>query len=217
MIESHMDLFDQSSLSEPIARPNDDAELKLAKPSLVGATRDELAAHLRRLDIPEREIKMRVAQLWHWIYFQGATSFDVMLNIGKSLRAKLDDHFSLGRPQVVTEQISQDGTRKWLVRLASGGGRTKAAEVECVYIPESDRGTLCVSSQVGCTLTCSFCHTGTQKLVRNLTTREIVAQIIVAREKLGDFPGLMPPEDGLLPRDAARPITNVVIIEMGEL
>jgi 23S rRNA (adenine2503-C2)-methyltransferase len=159
---------------------------------------------------------MRVAQLWHWIYFQGATSFDVMLNIGKSLRAKLDDHFSLGRPQVVTEQISQDGTRKWLIRLASDGASTKAAEVECVYIPESDRGTLCVSSQVGCTLTCSFCHTGTQKLVRNLTTAEIVGQLIVARERLGDFPGLTPPQDGFLPVDGSRFVSNIVFMGMGE-
>ena len=146
---------------------------------------------MRRHGVPEREIRMRVGQLWHWLYFQGATSFDAMLNIGKALRGELAAHYSLARPQVVTEQVSQDGTRKWLLRLAPVDAGDKGAEIECVYIPESDRGTLCISSQVGCTLTCSFCHTGTQKLVRNLTAREIVAQLIVARERLGDFPGLV--------------------------
>jgi 23S rRNA (adenine2503-C2)-methyltransferase len=202
----------QSSLS--LAPP--DCNAKATLPSLAGATRAQLAEIVRRHGVPEREIRMRVGQLWHWLYFQGATSFEAMLNIGKPLRAELAAHYSLARPDVVTEQVSQDGTRKWLLRLAPTGPNDKGAEIECVYIPESDRGTLCISSQVGCTLTCSFCHTGTQKLVRNLTTREIVAQIIVAREKLGDFPGLVPPEDGLLPRDAARPITNVVFMGMGE-
>jgi 23S rRNA (adenine2503-C2)-methyltransferase len=193
-----------------------DRDAKPALPSLVGATRAELAEILRRHGVPEREIRMRVGQLWHWLYFQGATSFDAMLNIGKPLRAELAAHYSLARPQVVTEQVSQDGTRKWLLRLAPVGPEDKGAEIECVYIPESDRGTLCISSQVGCTLTCSFCYTGTQKLVRNLTAREIVAQLIVAREKLGDFPGLVPPEDGLMPRGDTRPITNVVFMGMGE-
>jgi 23S rRNA (adenine2503-C2)-methyltransferase len=215
-----MNFSEHSSFSAPPARPEENAEIKLSpdagKPSLAGATRDELAAALRRLEIPEREIKMRVAQLWHWIYFQGATSFDVMLNVGKVLRSKLDAHFCLQRPEVVTEQVSQDGTRKWLIRLAPDGAAGKGAEVECVYIPESDRGTLCVSSQVGCTLTCSFCHTGTQKFVRNLTTAEIIGQLIVARERLGDFPGLTPPEDGLLPRGENRAISNIVFMGMGE-
>jgi 23S rRNA (adenine2503-C2)-methyltransferase len=193
-----------------------DRDAKAALPSLVGATRAELAVILRCHGVPEREIRMRVGQLWHWLYFQGATSFDAILNIGKALRAELAAHYSLTRPQVVTEQVSQDGTRKWLLRLAPAGPEDTGAEIECVYIPESDRGTLCISSQVGCTLTCSFCYTGTQKLVRNLTAREIVAQLIVAREKLGDFPGLTPPEDGLMPRGDMRPITNVVFMGMGE-
>ncbi|MHB8884169.1 MAG: 23S rRNA (adenine(2503)-C(2))-methyltransferase RlmN [Methylovirgula sp.] len=190
------------------------------KISLVGSTRAELGDAFRSLGVPEREIKMRTAQLWHWLYFQGATSFDVMLNIGKGLRSRLAETFSLTRPEVIAEQVSQDGTRKWLLRFpptgadANPGGH--GAEVECVYIPESDRGTLCVSSQVGCTLTCSFCHTGTQKLVRNLSTREIVAQIIVARERLGDFPGLTPPTDGLLPGAENRAVSNIVFMGMGE-
>jgi 23S rRNA (adenine2503-C2)-methyltransferase len=189
-------------------------DAKPALPSLVGATRAELAAILARHGVAEREIRMRAGQLWHWLYFQGATRFDAMLNIGKPLRAELTAHYSLARPEVVAEQISQDGTRKWLLRLAPVDADDKGAEIECVYIPESDRGTLCISSQVGCTLACSFCHTGTQRLVRNLTTAEIVGQLIVARERLGDFPGLAPPENGLLP--SQRPITNVVFMGMGE-
>src|ERR1700689_1993343 len=209
-----MNFHEQGGLSSPLLRPDCDAKATL--PSLVGATRAQLAEIVRRHGVPEREIRMRVGQLWHWLYFQGATSFEAMLNIGKPLRAELAAHYSLARPDVVTEQVSQDGTRKWLLRLAPAGAADKGAEIECVYIPESDRGTLCISSQVGCTLTCSFCHTGTQKLVRNLTSREIVAQIVVARERLGDFPGLTPPTDGLLPQGEARPITNIVFMGMGE-
>jgi 23S rRNA (adenine2503-C2)-methyltransferase len=213
MLKDGMTLLDQPSLAPPLA--DSLVAPTLEKPSLAGATRAELAAAFRLLDVPEREIKMRVNQLWHWIYFQGATSFDVMLNISKTMRGKLDAHFCLTRPQVVSEQISQDGTRKWLIRLAPDG-RDKGAEVECVYIPESDRGTLCVSSQVGCTLTCSFCHTGTQKFVRNLTTAEIIGQLLVARERLGDFPGLTPPQDGLLPGADSRTVSNIVFMGMGE-
>ena len=196
------------------------ATAEAGKISLIGSTRTELGEACRSLGVPEREIKMRTAQLWHWLYFQGATSFDVMLNIGKGLRRQLAENFNLARPEVVAEQVSQDGTRKWLLRFppasADANLNGHGAEVECVYIPESDRGTLCVSSQVGCTLTCSFCHTGTQKLVRNLSTREIVAQIIVARERLGDFPGLTPPTDGLLPGAENRAISNIVFMGMGE-
>jgi 23S rRNA (adenine2503-C2)-methyltransferase len=186
------------------------------KISLTGATRSELAEACRSVGVPEREIKMRTAQLWHWIYFRGATSFDVMLNIGKSLRGRFAESFSLTRPEVVAEQVSQDGTRKWLLRFPPVAENEKGAEVECVYIPESDRGTLCVSSQVGCTLTCSFCHTGTQKLVRNLSSAEIVAQLIVARERLGDFPDLTRPSDGLLPHPESRAVSNIVFMGMGE-
>jgi 23S rRNA (adenine2503-C2)-methyltransferase len=187
-----------------------------ALPSLVGLTRRELGEKLAVVGVPEREIRMRVAQLWHWIYFQGATSFESMLNVSKAMRAKLAESYSLTRPQVVTEQVSKDGTRKWLIRLDPVDENDKGAEVECVYIPESDRGTLCISSQVGCTLTCSFCHTGTQKLVRNLNAQEIVAQLVVARDRLGDFPGGTPPTDGLIPGEGSRSISNVVFMGMGE-
>ncbi len=140
-----------------------------------------------------------------------------MLNVSKVMRQKLAEHYSLTRPQVVEEQVSIDGTRKWLIRMAPVDRLDKGAEVECVYIPESDRGTLCVSSQVGCTLNCTFCHTGTQKLVRNLTTQEIVAQLVVAREMLGDFPGLTPPDNGLIPSgEGVRAVSNLVFMGMGE-
>jgi 23S rRNA (adenine2503-C2)-methyltransferase len=171
---------------------------------------------LASIGVPPSEIRMRTAQLWHWIYYRGANSFDEMANVSKVLRAKLDTQFSLARPEVIAEQISTDGTRKWLIRFAPKDGEAKGAEVECVYIPESDRGTLCVSSQVGCTLTCSFCHTGTQNLVRNLTTQEIVAQAVVARDRIGDFPGMKAPEDGLMPAEGSRFVSNIVFMGMGE-
>ena len=187
------------------------------KPSLAGLTRAELAEALRAIDVPEREIRMRAAQLWHWIYHHGLRDFNGMLNVAKGLRARLADAYTLARPEIVTEQVSKDGTRKWLIRMPSTGPHDRGAEVECVYIPESDRGTLCVSSQVGCTLTCTFCHTGTQKLVRNLTTAEIVAQLLVARDRLGDFPGLTPPNDGgLVPGEGSRAVSNIVFMGMGE-
>jgi 23S rRNA (adenine2503-C2)-methyltransferase len=189
-----------------------------ARPSLVGKTRAQLAEALAAIGVPERERRMRVGQLWHWIYYQGSTSFDVMLNVSKALRAKLAETYTLDRPQVVAAQLSLDGTRKWLIRLPPVDAKDKGAEIECVYIPESDRGTLCISSQVGCTLTCTFCHTGTQKLVRNLTAQEIVQQLIVARDMLGDFPGLERPEDGgLIPvGEGVRPVSNIVFMGMGE-
>ena len=194
------------------------AELETSgvRPSLVGLTRAGLGDALASIGVPEREIRMRVNQLWHWIYFQGVTDFDRMTNVAKALRGKLAEHFTLARPEVVAEQVSNDGTRKWLIRLPATG-KEKPAEIECVYIPESDRGTLCVSSQVGCTLTCTFCHTGTQKLVRNLTSQEIVQQLVVARDRIGDFPGLTPPTDGLLPSgEGVRAVSNIVFMGMGE-
>ncbi|WP_245410897.1 23S rRNA (adenine(2503)-C(2))-methyltransferase RlmN [Microvirga flavescens] len=187
-----------------------------AQLSLVGLTRTELADKLGQIGVPEREQKMRVAQLWHWIYFRGATSFDEMTNVGKALRASLKEAFTLARPEVVSEQVSKDGTRKWLIRMPSTGPLDKGAEIECVYIPETDRGTLCVSSQVGCTLTCSFCHTGTQRLVRNLTSAEIVAQLVVARDRLGDWPDATPPEGAFVPNDGSRFVSNIVFMGMGE-
>src|SRR6266702_5159874 len=158
-----------------------------AKPSLVGLSRAEIAEGLGAVGVAMAQRKMRVQQLWHWIYVRGASNFDEMTSISKEMRTQLDQHFTVARPEVVAEQISNDGTRKWLLRLPSGDSLEKAHEVECVYIPETDRGTLCVSSQVGCTLNCSFCHTGTQRLVRNLTAGEIVGQVMVARDRLNDW------------------------------
>jgi 23S rRNA (adenine2503-C2)-methyltransferase len=176
---------------------------------ILGLGRSALAARLGTLGVPERQRRMRVSQVWSWAYVRGATEFDAMTDIAKDLRGALAASFSLARPQIVTEQVSVDGTRKWLLRLADG------REVETVYIPEEDRGTLCISSQVGCTLTCSFCHTGTQRLVRNLTAGEIVGQIALARDRLGDWPGATAPDPRGLP-DATRKITNVVLMGMGE-
>jgi 23S rRNA (adenine2503-C2)-methyltransferase len=178
-----------------------------ARPSLVGLSRAELADCLGEIGVAPAQRKMRVQQLWHWIYFRGAQSFDEMTSISKGIRADLAQHFTVDRPEVVAEQISNDGTRKWLLRLPSGDTVQKAHEVECVYIPETDRGTLCVSSQVGCTLNCSFCHTGTQRLVRNLTAGEIIGQIMVARDRLNDWADR---EDG------TRRVTNIVMMGMGE-
>ena len=185
------------------------------KASLVGLTREGLKQALIGIGVPERETRMRVSQIWHWLYVRGAREFSEMTNVGKGLKAQLADHFTLERPEVVTEQVSRDGTRKWLLRMAPTGAHdhNRGAEIECVYIPGDDRGTLCVSSQVGCTLTCSFCHTGTQRLVRNLSTAEIVSQLVVARDALGDFTGQMPGKDG---GEAGRLVTNIVFMGMGE-
>ncbi len=185
-------------------------------PSLVGLTRAQLADALGAAGVPESQRRMRVQQLWHWIYFRGVRSFGEMTNVSKELRAALDARFTLARPEVVAEQVSTDGTRKWLLRLPGETRGERPHEVECVYIPETDRGTLCVSSQVGCTLNCSFCHTGTQRLVRNLTAGEIVGQVLVARDRLGDWPGGTPPTDGIVPSDGGRYVTNIVMMGMGE-
>ena len=159
---------------------------------------------------------MRVNQLWSWIYVRGVTSFDAMSDVSKELRATLEQHYSLARPEIVTEQVSVDGTRKWLLRLARQENDARAPEIETVYIPEPGRGTLCISSQVGCTLTCSFCHTGTQRLVRNLTAQEIVGQILLARDRIGDWSGAAGPDDGRLLPEGERKITNIVLMGMGE-
>ena len=185
------------------------------KPSLVGLTRAQLAKLLDAIGVPETQCKMRVQQLWHWIYFRGFTEFDQMSSLSKELRAKLAQQFTLERPQVMAEQISVDGTRKWLLRLPGEVQGERPHEVECVYIPDTERGTLCVSSQVGCTLTCSFCHTGTQRFVRNLTSDEIVGQVMVARDRLGDWPGGTRPTDGVIP-SGDRCVTNIVLMGMGE-
>jgi 23S rRNA (adenine2503-C2)-methyltransferase len=166
------------------------------KRNLAGLSRDQLAAAMAELG----EKPFRAKQLWHWIYHRGATDFAAMTTLSKDFRQRLAETCVVRRPAVAVAQVSRDGTRKWLLRLADG------QEVETVYIPEEDRGTLCVSSQVGCTLTCKFCHTGTQRLVRNLAPAEIVGQIMVARDDLGEWPA---PAEG-------RKITNIVLMGMGE-
>ncbi|HZX85830.1 MAG TPA: 23S rRNA (adenine(2503)-C(2))-methyltransferase RlmN [Reyranella sp.] len=171
---------------------------------------------LAQIGVPERERRMRVTQLWHWIYLRGVTSFEEMTNVGKPLRARLIEAYTLARPEVVVEQVSNDGTRKWLLRLPPDIAGDKPHDVEMVYIPESDRGTLCVSSQVGCTLNCSFCHTGTQRLVRNLSAAEIALQVMVARDRLGDYPGQARTVGPGLPTEGDRLVTNIVFMGMGE-
>ena len=172
--------------------------------NLIGLTRDAMRDALIAAGTPERQAGMRVGQVWQWIYHWGVRDFAAMTNLAKDYRAMLARTFVLDLPEVVTKQVSGDGTRKYLVRIAGGH------EVEVVYIPESDRGTLCVSSQVGCTLTCTFCHTGTQKLVRNLTAGEIVGQVMLVRDDLGEWP-----EPGA-PKDETRLLSNIVLMGMGE-
>lgn len=175
------------------------------KRNLIGLTRDQLREVLIEAGTKEKQAKMRVGQVWQWLYQKGVRDFDLMTNLAKDYRALLAEQFVIEVPEVVSRQVSEDGTRKYLVRIAGGH------EVETVYIPEEGRGTLCISSQVGCTLTCSFCHTGTQKLVRNLTPAEIVGQIMVARDDLGEWPEL-----GRAPKDETRLLSNIVLMGMGE-
>ncbi len=200
--------LDQTPISLPV-RPMP------VKPTLAGLDRDGLRATLSACGVPERQLRMRVNQLWSWIYVRGVTSFDQMSDVSKELRARLAAAYSLDRPAIVQEQVSVDGTRKWLLRLPIRGHELRAPEIECVYIPEVDRGTLCISSQVGCTLNCSFCHTGTQMLVRNLDVQEIVGQILVARDRIGDWAGATPVADATRPQ-VERKITNIVLMGMGE-
>ena len=174
------------------------------KPNLVGMTRDQMRAALIEAGTAEKQAKMRVGQVWQWVYHWGVRDFEAMTNLAKDYRALLAEHFVLEVPEVVTKQVSTDGTRKYLVRIAGGH------EVEVVYIPETDRGTLCISSQVGCTLTCSFCHIGTQKLVRNLTAAEIVGQVMLARDDLNEWP-----VQGA-PKNETRLVSNIVLMGMGE-
>jgi 23S rRNA (adenine2503-C2)-methyltransferase len=182
--------------------PTAPRETSPATQNLAGLTRAELAAALAESGVvPAEKARMRAAQLWRWIHHYGVTSFDRMSDISKDMRARLAEHFIVARPEVVERQISRDGTRKWLIRFAPG------VEAETVYIPDVGRsGALCVSSQVGCTLNCTFCHTGTQALVRNLTAAEIVAQVQVARDDLEEWPS--PKED--------RRLSNIVFMGMGE-
>ena len=168
------------------------------KRSLMGLPREQLSEALNILDIPEKQKNMRLNQVWGWLYNKGSKSIDEMTTLSLDLRRELEDHFDLSRPKISEDQISKDGTRKWLLKFKDG------SEVETVFIPDNDRGTLCVSSQVGCTLNCTFCHTGTQKLVRNLTAQEIVAQVVVAKDCLQEW------------NPEPRQITNIVMMGMGE-
>ena len=172
--------------------------------NMVGLTREALRGALIAAGTPEKQAKMRVGQIWAWVYHWGVRDFAAMTNLAKDYRAMLAERFEIRLPEIVSKQVSQDGTRKYLVRIAGGH------EVETVYIPEEDRGTLCISSQVGCTLTCSFCHTGTQRLVRNLTAGEIVGQVMLARDDLGEWP-----KQGA-PKDETRLLSNIVLMGMGE-
>ena len=174
------------------------------KLNLVGLTRAAMREALIAKGTPEKQAKMRTGQIWQWIYQWGVRDFDQMTNLAKAYRALLAENFVIEIPEVVSKQVSEDGTRKYLVRIAGGH------EVEVVYIPEDDRGTLCISSQVGCTLTCSFCHTGTQKLVRNLTAGEIIGQVMMARDDLEEWP-----TPGA-PKDETRLLSNIVLMGMGE-
>jgi 23S rRNA (adenine2503-C2)-methyltransferase len=187
-----------------------------AKPSLAGLSRAALGNALETIGVPKNQLRMRVGQLWHWIYFRGSNEFSEMTNVSKTLRATLEENFTLKRPEVAVEQISADGTRKWLLRLPPEHPGDKPQEIETVYSPEADRGTLCVSSQIGCTLTCTFCHTGTQRLVRNLTAAEIVGQVMVARDRISEWPGMARPTDAIIPAGEGRMISNIVFMGMGE-
>ena len=166
--------------------------------SLVGLTRKEIKESLRKFDIPDQQLNMRVNQIWGWVYNKGINSIDEMTTLSLGLREELKEYHNLERPLISDEQISKDGTKKWLLKFNDG------SEVETVFIPDDERGTLCVSSQVGCTLNCTFCHTGTQRLVRNLTSQEIVSQIVIAKDSLGEW------------EEEPRQITNIVMMGMGE-
>ena len=166
--------------------------------SLVGLNKKELNTLLTSMGVPEKQLNMRTNQLWNWIYVRGATSIDEMTNLSKEFRSELSKKFTVSRPEITKNETSSDGTQKWLIKFPDG------SEIETVFIPDGDRGTLCVSSQVGCTLNCKFCHTGTQKLVRNLTSQEIVSQMVIAKDSLSEW------------NKTKRDITNIVMMGMGE-
>ncbi len=190
------------------------AGVDAGKLPLIGLDRAELAEALVEAGVPHKQARMRASQIWHWLYIRGVSDFAAMSNIGKELRTGLAGRFSIARPQIIHEQVSSDGTRKWLMRFPARGAG-KPVDIETVYIPEEGRGTLCISSQVGCTLTCTFCHTGTQKLVRNLTAEEILAQLLVARDHLGDWPDADTPMGAIVPSEG-RKVSNIVMMGMGE-
>ncbi len=184
----------------PVPRGSEAARRADGKTNLVGLSKDGLRDALESQGLDPKQAKLRAKQLWHWTYNRGATDFDSMTDIAKAQRPWLADRFVIARPQVVEAQVSSDGTRKWLLRTVDGN------EFEMVFIPDADRGTLCVSSQVGCTLNCRFCHTGTMRLVRNLEPSEIVGQVMLARDALGEWPS----------QPEGRMLTNIVMMGMGE-
>ena len=184
----------------PVPRGRDAVRRADGRTDLVGLSKDELRTALESEGLEPRQAKLRAKQLWHWIYNRGATEFDEMTDIAKAQRPWLAERFAISRPQVVEAQVSSDGTRKWLLRTDDGN------DFEMVFIPDADRGTLCVSSQVGCTLNCRFCHTGTMRLVRNLESSEIVGQVMLARDSLGEWPS----------QPEGRMLTNIVMMGMGE-
>ncbi|MDZ7823892.1 MAG: 23S rRNA (adenine(2503)-C(2))-methyltransferase RlmN [Ahrensia sp.] len=204
-----IDLTDEATRQQLSAR-----QMLDQRPTLIGLTKAQLTVALIEAGVSEKQAKMRMQQLWHWLYIRGVDDFELMSNLGKELRTALAQQFTIAGPEIVEEQLSVDGTCKWLMRFPARGAG-KPVEIETVYIPEEGRGTLCVSSQVGCTLTCTFCHTGTQTLVRNLTSGEIVAQVILARKRLGDFPDIDTPAGAIVPSEG-RKVTNIVMMGMGE-
>ena len=187
-------------LIDPVAVPRAPTLREDGRVDLVGLSKDQIRAELEAAGLDAKAAKLRGKQIWHWVYNRGATEFAQMTDIAKAQHPFLADHFVIGRPEVVEAQVSSDGTRKWLLRAPD------SQDYEMVFIPDADRGTLCVSSQVGCTLNCRFCHTGTMRLVRNLTASEIVGQVMLARDSLGEWPSQ--PEGRLL--------TNIVMMGMGE-
>jgi 23S rRNA (adenine2503-C2)-methyltransferase len=185
---------------DPVPVPRDAVVRDDGRTDLIGLTKDGIRAALEAKGMEPKQAKLRAKQLWHWMYNRGSTAFTAMTDIAKTMHPWLAEHFVVGRPEIVEAQVSTDGTRKWLLRSPD------AQDYEMVFIPDTDRGTLCVSSQVGCTLNCRFCHTGTMRLVRNLTAGEIVGQVMLARDSLGEWPSS---QDGRL-------LTNIVMMGMGE-
>ena len=210
-------------LNDPVPVPRAVTGRADGRTAIVGLTRAELIAALIAAGIEAKAAKMRASQVWHWVYHRGVVDFDLMANIARETRAVLAAHFIVGRPEITQAQVSADGTRKWLLRFDDGN------EAECVFIPDADRGTLCVSAQVGCTLNCRFCFTGTMKLVRNLTAGEIVGQVMLARDALGEWPVAGAKVAAPLADDTdaddgprrdytadGRLLTNIVMMGMGE-
>jgi len=190
---------------DPVPVPRDIVPRTDGRVDLIGLPKADIRAALEAAGMEARQAKLRAKQLWHWIYNRGATDFTVMTDIAKAMHPWLVEHFVIGRPEVMEAHVSSDGTRKWLLRSDANDGQG-GQEYEMVFIPDADRGTLCVSSQVGCTLNCRFCNTGTMRLVRNLTAGEIVSQVMLARDALGEWPS----------QPEGRMLTNIVMMGMGE-